>query len=44
MNKKEMEEKIEEWHNSDSELPVHEYIGVSLEEYYNTILEQKDLK
>lgn len=24
---------VEEWHHSHSELPIHEYLGISLEEY-----------
>jgi hypothetical protein len=28
-----IKDKIEEWHNSDSELKLHEYLGMTWEEY-----------
>lgn len=30
---KSMDRLLEEWHNSDSSLPVHEYLGITLEQY-----------
>jgi hypothetical protein len=33
MSLREIEAKVVEWHNSDSPLPVHEYLGMTEDEY-----------
>lgn len=33
MSNDEIDRKIAEWHDGDSELPLHEYLGMSWESY-----------
>lgn len=33
-----IDDKIDEWHNSDSELPLHEYLGWSEEQYHKWVM------
>ena len=40
MNEKEILAKIDEWHYSDSELPLYEYLGMTKEEYVYFVTEQ----
>jgi hypothetical protein len=37
MTKEELDLKIEEWHKSDSEQPLHEYLGMTLDEYFDAV-------
>jgi hypothetical protein len=34
---KELSERIDEWHNSKSDLPLHEYLGMTFQEYSNWV-------
>lgn len=33
VTKENIDQRVEDWHNSDSTLPLHEYLGMSFEDY-----------
>lgn len=33
LTEEQIEDKVSEWHNSDNPIPLHEYIGITWEEY-----------
>jgi len=37
MDQEEMDNKIDEWHKGGSGIPLHEFLGLTLEEYKNWI-------
>ena len=43
LNSEEMLDKIDEWHESNSELSLHEYLEMSWEEYVDMITPKKNL-
>lgn len=34
------EQKVAEWHNSATDLPIHEFLGITWEEYVNLVTKQ----
>jgi len=39
-----IDDKIEEWHNSDSNLKLHEYLGLTIEEYESLVIRPNSIK
>lgn len=40
-NKNNIDDLVDEWHNSDSEIPLHDYLGMSFSEYAKFV--EKDI-
>lgn len=38
MNAEELDDKIDKWHLSDQDVPLHEYLGMTWEEYCEFVL------